>query len=158
MTLGELWPNMRLLSRLLAVPGWLLACLGMVAALFVAITSGLKVSSTLQVIQVIGSLASASSIVFLACAVFSQPLDKPRSARWQLSLSNELPIMVRSFYFGALMMLLGAVLFTLIGLFLSGGPTSQTLAFSQVFLTGACSSALSYLLFSRACSLDEPER
>ncbi|MFJ3956100.1 hypothetical protein [Arthrobacter sp. NPDC090010] len=157
MTLGELWPNMRLLSRSLAVPGWFLALLGMGAALVVAITSGLHVSATLQRVQVVGSFSAAVSIVLLACAVFTQPLDKPRSARWQLSLSNELPVMVRSFYFGALMMLLGAIGFSVIGLFLTGGPTSQTLAFSQVFLTGACASALSYLLFSRACSLDEPE-
>ncbi|MGG5170914.1 hypothetical protein ACQR35_01885 [Pseudarthrobacter sp. J1738] len=148
MTISELWPLLRPLSKGLAVPAWILAIVGMGAALVVALTSTIRVSAGLNLLQLVGAMCAALSMGMLAIAAILQPPLNTEAHRW--SLANELPAMVRSFWAGALIMAVGVLGFALAGWLRVDGPTTQSIAFTQVFLTGAAASGLTYILLAKA--------
>ena len=154
MTLSEMWPLLRPLSRRLALLGWASSAAGMAAGLAVAIASGTRLSpmmSTLQLVAVVSMTVAVTSFVTAASVQPRPPVqgtlessvapDRPESGGF--------PDTVQSFLLGSMTLLAGAVVFALAGLVLRSGPSAQSVAFCLVFFMGAAASGFTFLLFSR---------
>jgi hypothetical protein len=152
MTLSEMWPLLRPLSRRLALLGWASSAAGMTAGLAVAIASGTRLSpmmSTLQLVAVVSMAVAVTSFV-TAASVQPRPSVRVKSPEAPDRLDPaEFPDTVQSFLLGSLALLAGAVVFALAGLVLRSGPSAQSVAFCQVFFLGAAASGFSFMLFSR---------
>jgi hypothetical protein len=152
MTLSEMWPLLRPLSRRLALLGWASSAAGMTAGLAVAIASGTRLSpmmNTLQLVAVVSMAVAVTSFV-TAASVQPRPSVRVKSPEAPDRLDPaEFPDTVQSFLLGSLALLAGAVVFALAGLVLRSGPSAQSVAFCQVFFLGAAASGFSFMLFSR---------
>ena len=154
MTLSEMWPLLRPLSRKLALLGWVSSAAGMTAGLAVAIASGTRLSpmmSTMQLVAVVSMAVAVTSFVAAASVQPRPPVQGGVAASESLDRpdSDGFPDTVQSFLLGSLALLAGAVVFALAGLVLRSGPSAQTVAFCQVFFLGAAASGFSFMLFSR---------
>ncbi|MEC5190076.1 MULTISPECIES: hypothetical protein [unclassified Arthrobacter] len=151
MTLSEMWPLLRPLSRRLALLGWVSSAAGMTAGLAVAIASGTRLSPLMSTMQLVSVVSMAVAVASFVTAASVQPrslqqdaLDAPAGHH-----RGELPDTVKSFLLGSLALLAGAVVFALAGLLLRSGPSDQSVAFCQVFFLGAAASGFTFMLFSR---------
>ncbi|WP_423182091.1 hypothetical protein [Arthrobacter sp. NyZ413] len=149
MLFGELGPLLRPLSRRLAAAGWCAAAVGLVCGLAIAVGAGVRLSPSMETVQQIGLIATGAAAVFLGLAAACQPsgdreVDNPESG-FQASAADQ----VRSFLLAAVVMLLGVVGFATAGWMSPGGPSPQSVAFSQIFLLGASSCGLTFLLLNK---------
>lgn len=131
--------------------GWASSAAGMSAGLAVAIASGPRLSpvmSSLQLVAVVSMVVAVSSFVTAASVQPRPPARDSGGSAGGLE-RGELPDTVRSFLFGSLALLAGAVVFALAGLLLRSGPSDQSVAFCQVFLLGAAASGFTFMLFSK---------
>jgi hypothetical protein len=151
MTLSEMWPLLRPLSRRLALLGWASSAAGMTAGLAVAIASGTRLSPMMNTLQLVAVVSMAVAVTSFVTAASVQPRPPVRGAvESPESLDpGEFPDTVQSFLLGSLALLAGAVVFALAGLVLRSGPSAQSVAFCQVFFLGAAASGFSFMLFSR---------
>ena len=151
MTLSEMWPLLRPLSRRLALLGWASSVAGMTAGLAVAIASGTRLSPMMSTMQLVALVSMAVAVTSFVTAASAQPrpqlLDdiEPQDGLE----TGKLPDTVQSFLLGSLALLAGAVVFALAGLLLRSGPSAQSVAFCQVFFLGASASGFTFMLFSR---------
>ena len=154
MTLSEMWPLLRPLSRKLALLGWASSAAGMTAGLAVAIASGTRLSPMMSTLQLVAVVSMAVAVTSFVTAASVQPRPSVRSAVESPEAPDrldpaEFPDTVQSFLLGSLALLAGAVVFALAGLVLRSGPSAQSVAFCQVFFLGAAASGFSFMLFSR---------
>ena len=151
MTLSEMWPLLRPLSRRLALLGWASSAAGMSAGLAVAIASGPRLSPVMNTLQLVAvaSMAVAVASFVTAASVQPRPAQRDRSDAAPPLEAGELPDTVQSFLLGSLVLLAGAVVFALAGLVLRSGPSAQSVAFCQVFFLAAAASGFTFMLFSR---------
>ncbi len=103
----------------------------------------------MQTVQAVGLLATGAAAILLGLAAACQPsshrhVDDPESA-FQTGASDQ----VRSFLLAAVVMLLGVMGFAAAGWISPGGPSPQSNAFSQIFLLGASSCGLTFLLLNK---------
>lgn len=169
MLFGELRPLLRPMSRRLAAAGWAFAALGVVAGLAVAVGSGVRLSPAMQAVQATTTAATIAAGLLLTLAALSQPTPDRSShtpasgtaadgtaarATDPDSEDSATGTHVKSFLVAAVAMLLGVVGFSLAGWLLPGGPSPQSTAFSQIFLLGAGSCGLTFLLLHKV----EPSR
>ncbi|MDI3241510.1 hypothetical protein QK292_06535 [Arthrobacter sp. AL08] len=151
MTLSEMWPLLRPLSRRLALLGWASSAAGMTAGLTVAIASGTRLSplmSTMQLVSVVAMAVAVASFVTAASLQPRYPAHGGSDSR-DGSGPGEFPDTVQSFLLGSLALLAGAVVFACAGFLLRSGPSDQSVAFCQVFFQGAAASGFTFMLFSR---------
>jgi len=154
MTLSEMWPLLRPLSRRLALLGWVSSAAGMGAGLAVAIASGTRLSpmmSTLQLVAVVSMTVAVTSFV-TAASVQPRPPVQGAVGSPEAPDSPDLggfPDTVQSFALGSMTLLAGAVAFALAGLVLRNGPSAQSVAFCQVFFMGAAASGFTFTLFNK---------
>ncbi|MDR7084398.1 membrane protein implicated in regulation of membrane protease activity [Arthrobacter ginsengisoli] len=151
MTIREMWPLLRPLSRRLALLGWVSSAAGMAAGLAIAIASGTRISPMMSTMQLVAMVSMAVAVTSFVTAASVQPRSAIRDAGESPDgLDNGgLPDTVRSFLLGSLALLLGAVVFALAGFLLRSGHSAQTVAFCQVFFLGAAASGFTFMLFSR---------
>jgi hypothetical protein len=151
MTLSEMWPLLRPLSRRLALLGWASSAAGMGAGLAVAIASGTRLSPMMSTLQLVAMMSMAVAVTSFVTAAAVQPRPPVRGAvESPESLDpGEFPDTAQSFLLGSLALLAGAVAFALAGLVLRSGPSAQSVAFCQVFFLGAAASGFTFMLFSR---------
>ncbi|MEO3934172.1 hypothetical protein WMO79_15350 [Micrococcaceae bacterium Sec7.4] len=152
MTLSEMWPLLRPLSRRLALLGWASSAAGMTAGLTVAIASGTRLSPTMSTLQLVSMVSMAVAVASFVTAASVQPRSPVRDDV-EAPDGREpggLPDTVQSFLLGSLALLAGAVVFALAGFLLRSGPSEQSVAFCQVFFLGAAASGFTFMLFSRA--------
>ncbi|WP_442545015.1 hypothetical protein ACSBOX_04620 [Arthrobacter sp. KN11-1C] len=148
MLFGELGPLLRPLSRRLAAAGWCAAAVGLVCGLAIAVGAGVRLSPSMQTVQEVGLAATGAAALLLGLAAASQPssdrrVDDPESG---FTGAND---QVRSFLLAAIVMLLGVAGFAAAGWISPGGPSPQSMAFSQIFLLGAASCGLTFLLLNK---------
>lgn len=103
----------------------------------------------MQTVQEVGLAATGAAALFLGLAAACQPssgrqADDPESG-FQAGTADQ----VRSFLFAAVVMLLGVIGFAAAGWISPGGPSPQSVAFSQIFLLGAASCGLTFLLLNK---------
>ena len=154
MTLSEMWPLLRPLSRRLALLGWASSAAGMGAGLAVAIASGTRLSPMMSTLQLVAVASMAVAVASFVTAASVQPRPHVRGALESSDApdrrdSGEFPDTVQSFLLGSVALLAGAVVFALAGLVLRSGPSAQSVAFCQVFFLGAAASGFTFMLFSR---------
>lgn len=109
----------------------------------------------MQAIQTVSLVATAAAALLIGTAAATQPVadrddDRPRTLVLPGSRSQ-----VRSFLLGAIVLLLGLVGFATAGLFMPSGPSPQSIAFSQIFLLGAVSCGLTFLLLNKVLPIAE---
>ncbi|MFJ5954671.1 hypothetical protein ACIQC5_01805 [Paenarthrobacter sp. NPDC092416] len=155
MLFGDLAPLMRPLSRWLATAGWCFTAAGLGAGLMVAVGTGVSLSPSMQTIQTAGLVATAIAALLIGTATVSQPVaeqddDSPEPWFYPAAAAH-----VRSFLLGAIVMMMGLVGFAAAGLFMPSGPSPQSVAFSQIFLLGAVSCGLTFLLLNRVLPAGE---
>ncbi|MDQ0212687.1 hypothetical protein [Arthrobacter bambusae] len=102
----------------------------------------------MQTVQEVGLAATGAAALLLGLAAASQPssdqrVDDPESG---FTGAND---QVRSFLLAAIVMLLGVAGFAAAGWISPGGPSPQSMAFSQIFLLGAASCGLTFLLLNK---------
>ncbi|MCZ9883435.1 hypothetical protein [Arthrobacter sp. B2a2-09] len=149
MLFGELGPLLRPLSRRLAAAGWCAAAVGLVCGLAIAVGAGVRLSPSMQAVQAVGLAATGAAALLLGLAAACQPssdrhVDDPEPG-FQTGASDQ----VRSFLLAAIVMLLGVAGFAAAGWISPGGPSPQSIAFSQIFLLGAASCGLTFLLLNK---------
>lgn len=151
MTLSEMWPLLRPLSRRLALLGWASSAAGMTAGLTVAIASGTRLSPVMSTLQLVSMVSMAVAVTSFVAAASVQPRSPVRDdvEAPDGREAGDLPDTVQSFLLGSLALLAGAVVFALAGFLLRSGPSDQSVAFCQVFLLGAAASGFTFMLFSR---------
>ncbi|MDI3211410.1 hypothetical protein [Arthrobacter sp. AL12] len=154
MTLSEMWPQLRPLSRRLALLGWASSAAGMGAGLAVAIASGTRLSPMMSTLQLVAVASMAVAMTSFVAATSVQPRPPVRGAADAPEAPDrrdpgEFPDTVQSFLLGSVALLAGAVVFALAGLVLRSGPSAQSVAFCQVFFLGAAASGFTFMLFSR---------
>jgi hypothetical protein len=151
MTMSEMWPLLRPLSRRLALLGWASSAAGMTAGLAVAIASGTRLSPMMSTMQLVAVVSMAVSVVSFVTAASLQPRHRVHddAAPGESLESSDLPDTVQSFLLGSVALLAGAVVFALAGLLLRSGPSVQSVAFCQVFFLGAAASGFTFMLFSK---------
>ncbi|MET4134032.1 hypothetical protein [Pseudarthrobacter sp. PvP090] len=154
MTLSEMWPLLRPLSRRLALLGWASSAAGMTAGLAVAIASGTRLSPMMSNLQLVAVVSMAVAVASFVTAASVQPRPAVRITAKSPEAPDrldpaEFPDTVQSFLLGSLALLAGAVVFALAGLVLRSGPSAQSVAFCQVFFLGAAASGFSFMLFGR---------
>lgn len=103
----------------------------------------------MQTVQEVGLAATGAAALLLGLATACQPpsdrdLDDTESA-FQTGAGDH----VRSFLLAAIVMLLGVAGFAAAGWISPGGPSPQSIAFSQIFLLGAASCGLTFLLLNK---------
>ncbi len=148
--MSEMWPLLRPLSRSLALLGWASSAAGMTAGLAIAIASGTRLSpmmSTLQLVAMASTAVAVASFV-TAASVQSRPRALDEVAPEDLD-SDGLPDTVQSLLLGSVALLAGAVVFAVAGFLLRSGPSTQSVAFCQVFFLGSAASGFTFLLFSK---------
>ncbi|MFC8040122.1 hypothetical protein ACFUOZ_12270 [Paenarthrobacter sp. NPDC057355] len=154
MLFGDLAPLVRPLSRWLATAGWFCTLVGLGAGLIVAVGTGVSLSPSMQAIQTISLVATATAALLIGTAAASQPLsdrhDDPEPWYYPAAAAQ-----VRSFLLGAIVLLLGLVGFATAGLFMPSGPSPQSIAFSQIFLLGSVSCGLTFLLLNKVLPIAE---
>ncbi|WP_226760469.1 hypothetical protein [Arthrobacter sp. SO3] len=151
MTMSEMWPLLRPLSRRLALLGWASSAAGMAAGLAIAIASGTRLSPVMSTLQLVAVVSMAVAVTSFITATSVQPRSPARddgSSPDSLE-PGELPDTVQSFLLGSVALLAGAVVFALAGFLLLSGPSEQSVAFCQVFFLGAAASGFTFMLFSR---------
>lgn len=153
MTLREMWPLLRPLSRRLALLGWVASAAGMSAGLAVAIASGTRLSPVMSTLQLVAVASMAVAVTSFVTAASVQPRHAGRAAGESPASPERLdvggfPDTVQSFLLCSLALLAGAVVFALAGLVLRSGPSAQSVAFCQVFFLGAAASGFTFMLFS----------
>ncbi|MCA4132885.1 hypothetical protein [Arthrobacter sp. M4] len=161
MLFGGLGPLLRPLSRRLAAAGWCCAAVGLAAGLMVAVGSGVRVSAAMAAIQSLGIGATAAASILLTLAALSQPATDNNStaagspgefqddhvdAEWQ---SATAAAHVRSFLLAAVAMLVAVVGFAVAGWMQPNGPSPQSMAFSQIFLLGAATCGLTFMMLHK---------
>jgi hypothetical protein len=103
----------------------------------------------MQSVQEVGLAATGAAALLLGLAAASQPPSEGKvddsEAGFQASASDQ----VRSFLLAAIVMLLGVAGFAAAGWASPGGPSPQSIAFSQIFLLGAASCGLTFLLLNK---------
>ncbi|MFH5878415.1 hypothetical protein [Arthrobacter sp. NA-172] len=149
MLFGELGSLLRPLCRRLAAAGWCAAAVGLVCGLSIAVGAGVRLSSSMQTVQEVGLAATGAAALLLGLAAACQPSSErqpndPESG-FQIGATDQ----VRSFLFAAVVMLIGVAGFATVGWISPGGPSPQSLAFSQIFLLGASSCGLTFLLLNK---------
>ena len=149
--MSEMWPLLRPLSRKLVLLGWASSAAGMTAGLAIAIASGTRLSPMMSTLQLVGLVSTAVAVASFAAAASVQP--RPRVSD-DLEGSDgpdtgDLPDTVQSLLLGSVALLAGAVVFALAGLLLRSGPSTQSVAFCQVFFLGAAASGFTFMLFSK---------
>jgi hypothetical protein len=151
MTMSEMWPLLRPLSRRLALLGWASSAVGMAAGLAIAIASGTRLSPMMSSLQLVAVASIAVAVTSFVTATVVQPRSPAPDDRSPVDGRDggDLPDTVQSLLLGSLAMLAGAVVFALAGFLLRGGPSHQSVAFCEVFLLGAAASGFTFLLFSR---------
>ncbi|WCI08411.1 hypothetical protein PJ267_19250 [Arthrobacter sp. OVS8] len=148
--MSEMWPLLRPLSRSLALLGWASSATGMTAGLAIAIASGTRLSPMMSTLQLVAMASTAVAVASFVTAASVQPrpgaLDdvEPEDPD-----SGGLPDTVQSLLLGSVALLAGAVVFAVAGLLLRSGPSTQSVAFCQVFFLGAAASGFTFLLFSK---------
>lgn len=148
--MSEMWPLLRPLSRSLALLGWASSAAGMTAGLAIAIASGTRLSPMMSTLQLVAMASTAVAVASFVTAASVQPrpgaLDdvEPEDPD-----SGGLPDTVQSLLLGSVALLAGAVVFAVAGLLLRSGPSTQSVAFCQVFFLGAAASGFTFLLFSK---------
>ena len=153
--MSEMWPQLRPLSRRLALLGWASSAAGMAAGLAVAIASGTRLSPMMSTMQLFAGVCMAVSVACFVTAATLQPRTEtphntqPRDGELHFESPADFPATVQSFLFGSLALLAGAVAFACAGLLLRSGPSAQSVAFCQVFLLGAAASGFTFMLFSK---------
>jgi hypothetical protein len=155
MLFGDLAPFVRPMSRWLATAGWFCTLAGLAAGLIVAVGTGVSLSPAMQAIQTVSLVATAAAAVLIGTAAAIQPLadrddDAPEPWFYPAAAAQ-----VRSFLLGAIVLLLGLVGFAAAGLFMPSGPSPQSIAFSQIFLLGAVSCGLTFLLLNKVLPIAE---
>ncbi|GAA4027601.1 hypothetical protein GCM10023063_06080 [Arthrobacter methylotrophus] len=103
----------------------------------------------MQTVQEVGLGATGAAAILLGLAAACQPsshlqMDDPESV-FQTGASDQ----VRSFLLAAVVMLLGVMGFAAAGWISPSGPSPQSIAFSQIFLLGASSCGLTFLLLNK---------
>ena len=159
MTIGELWPHLRLLCRALALLGWAAAAAGMAAGLSIAVAGGTSLSPAMQTLQVVSAISMGVAVISFIAASMLQPRHRGRRATEPRGAGSapdpahdpsvEFPPTLQSFLLAAFALLAGAVVFACAGLVLHNGPSAQSVAFCQVFLLGAAASGFTFMLFSK---------
>ncbi|KQN94938.1 hypothetical protein [Arthrobacter sp. Leaf69] len=150
MTMSEMWPLLRPLSRSLALLGWASSAAGMTAGLAIAIASGTRLSPMMSTLQLVAMASTAVAVASFVTAASVQPRQRALDDVAPEDLeSGGLPDTVQSLLLGSVALLAGAVVFAVAGLMLRSGPSTQSVAFCQVFFLGAAASGLTFLLFSK---------
>jgi hypothetical protein len=151
MTMSEMWPLLRPLSRRLALLGWASSAAGMTAGLALAIASGTRLSPMMSTMQLVAVVSMAVAVVSFVTAASVQPRPRVQDEGEPPAglESGGLPDTVQSFLLGSVALLAGAVVFALAGFLLRSGPSVQSVAFCQVFFLGAAASGFTFMLFSR---------
>lgn len=155
MLFGDLAPLVRPLSRRLAAAGWCCSAVGLVAGLIVAVGTGVRLSPSMQGIQLGGIVATALAALLLGIAALIQPVSPRDSEAPEPWFYPAAAAQVRSFLLGSIVMMLGLVGFATAGLFLPSGPSPQSIAFSQIFLLGSVSCGLTFLLLNKVLPIAE---
>ena len=155
MLFGDLAPFVRPMSRWLATAGWFCTLAGLGAGLVVGGGTGGGLSPPMQLIQTVSLVATAAAALLIGTAAATQPVadrddDAPEPWFYPAAAAQ-----VRSFLLGAIVLLLGLVGFATAGLFMPSGPSPQSIAFSQIFLLGAVSCGLTFLLLNKVLPIAE---
>ncbi len=147
-----MWPQIRPLCRRLALLGWISSLAGMSAGLAVAIGGGTSLSPLMSVLQLGAVVCLVITVAsFIAAAALARRLDAPSPQETATEPeASDLPATMRSFLFGSLALLAGAIAFACAGLILRNGPSAQSVAFCQVFLLGAAASGFTFMIFNKA--------
>lgn len=103
----------------------------------------------MQAVQEVGLAATGAAALFLGLAAACQPPSVRQADDPEPGFQTGAADQVRSFLFAAVVMLLGAVGFAAAGWISPSGPSPQSIAFSQIFLLGASSCGLTFLLLNK---------
>ncbi|MET1022580.1 MAG: hypothetical protein ABWX69_10330 [Arthrobacter sp.] len=147
--MSEMWPLLRPLSRRLALLGWASSAAGMTAGLVIGIASGTRLSPVMSTMQLVAEVSMIVAVTSFVTAASVQPRPRMSDAVKPHEDAGEMPDIVQSLLLGSLALLAGAVAFALAGLLLRSGPSTQSVAFCQVFFLGAAASGFSFMLFSK---------
>ncbi len=108
----------------------------------------------METVQAVGLAATGAAALLLGLAATCQPPADRNPAEREPVLQAGAADQVRSFLLAAVVMLLGVAGFALVGWISPGGPSPQSLAFSQIFLLGAASCGLTFLLLNKVLPTD----
>ncbi|MEZ2390825.1 hypothetical protein AB6813_15025 [bacterium RCC_150] len=155
MLFGELGPLLRPLCRRLAAAGWCSAAVGLVCGLAIAVGAGVRLSPSMEAVQAVGLAATGTAALLLGLAAACQPSSEGELGDPESGFHAGAADHVRSFLLASVVMLMGVAGFAAAGWISPGGPSPQSLAFSQIFLLGASSCGLTFLLLNKVLPVEK---